>query len=136
MSYRRAMSMLSMSVVAIGLFAGCKWAPKAGRPDPLPLEDYPQITVLEGLHRAVMISDVNEDQGPPLAVRVMVRNRTHDDERTIQYRFIFSDASGKREAAEADWHVKHLPARTLVEISGNALDSRYTQWQLEIRPAH
>jgi hypothetical protein len=136
MSYRRATLVLSLSGVVLGLLAGCKWAPKAGRPDPLPLEDYPQIAVLEGLHRAVMISDVQEDNGPPLAVRVMVRNRTHDDERTIQYRFIFSDDHGKRETAEPDWHVKHLPARTLVEISGNALDDSYTQWQLEIRPAH
>jgi hypothetical protein len=136
MSNRRAMLLLSMSAVALGWMAGCKWAQHAGRQDPLALEDYPQISVLEGLHRAVMISDVQEDKGPPLAVRVMVRNRTHDDERTVQYRFIFSDASGKREAAEPDWHLKHLPARTLVEISGNALDSRYTQWLLEIRPAH
>jgi hypothetical protein len=133
---RRATFVLLVSAVSTGLSVGCKWAPKAGRADPVAMEDYPQITVLEGLHRAVMISEVHQEKGPPLAVRVLVRNRTHDDERTIQYRFIFTDASGKRETAEPDWHVQHLPARTHVQISGNALDSRYTQWQLEIRPAH
>jgi hypothetical protein len=127
-----------LTLLAVSLWlTGCahRDAPKAGRPDPLPLEEYPQIAVLEGLHRAVVVTDVKEEPGPPLWVQVAARNKTDDDERHVQYRFFFFNAVGEPESPNPDWHYVRMPARTLVYFQGNALDRSRTDWRLEIRPA-
>jgi hypothetical protein len=121
--------------IVLSLVGGCKYPPKAGREDPLALEDYPRIAVLERLHRAVVVADVIEQSGPPLRVTVVLRNKANDDERWVQYRFIFFDAQNRREHPDPDWHTIHMPARTHVEVSGNALDARIVDWNLEVRPA-
>lgn len=119
----------------LALPVGCKWAPKEGKEDPLDLQDYPQITVLEKLHRRVMISEVKVTKGPPLAVNVTLRNREKEDERDIQYRFFWLDKNDVPQDENPDWHYLHMAARTYQYISGNALDDKYTHWRLEIRPA-
>jgi hypothetical protein len=124
-----------VAAVLLALPLGCVWAPKTGREDPLDLDKYPQIAVLEGLHRRVMISDVKVENGPPLGVTVVARNRTNDDERHIQYRYFWLDASDSPQDENPDWHYVHMPARTYVYLSGNALDAKYTHWRLELRPA-
>lgn len=126
-----------LTLVAVSLWlTGCggRHAPKAGRPDPLPLEEYPQIAVLEDLHRAVVVTDVKEEPGPPLWVQVAARNKD-DDERHVQYRFFFLNDAGEPENRNPDWHYMLMPARTLVYFQGNALDKARSAWRLEIRPA-
>ena len=119
----------------VSTWCGCSYPPKAGRADPVLLKKYPQIAVLENLHRAVVVTEVSEDPGPPLSVQVTARNKTRHDERHVQYRFFFLDTVGKPENPNPDWHYVHMPARTLVYFQGNALDRTCGAWRLEIRPA-
>ena len=124
-------------VVLLGLLAlvGCAKDPRAPKPDPLRYEDYPHITALEKLRRNVVLCHVHEDPGPPMQVVVQVRNRTHETERHIQYRFFFLDHNDVPEDLNPDWRYVKLPARTIVFLQGNALDRDLVKWRLEMRPA-
>jgi uncharacterized protein YcfL len=120
---------------AAGACSDNPYAPREAGADPLPSEDYPQVSALEKLHKVIVVSDVKEDAGPPLKITAAVRNRANDDERDVQYRFFFLDKDGRPENAQPDWRYVHMPARTLVYMTGNALDVGATSWRLEIRPA-
>ncbi len=120
---------------ALSVLWGCKHPPAAAKTDPLNVQKYPQISALEKLDRAIVISKVIEDKGPPLAVTVVCRNIGDDQERHVQYRFFFFDEAGKPEEADPDWQYVHMPARTYVYLRGNALDANCVDWKLEIRPA-
>ena len=124
-------------VALLGLLAsaGCAKNPRAPKLDPLRYEDYPHITALEKLRRNVVLCHVHEEPGPPLQVAVQVRNRTHEQERHIQYRFFFLNRGGVPEDPNPDWRYVKLPARTIVFLQGNALDREMVKWRLEMRPA-
>lgn len=124
---------------AMIIVIGCNdpHAPKGARVDRLSPEepDYPKIVILGGLDKAVVCSDVIVEQGPPLHVTVLLRNDDDDARRSIQYRFLFLDAAGRRLNADPDWHFKHMDPRVHLEVSGNALDAHAADWRLEVRPA-
>ena len=122
-------------VAAVCAIVGCAGKLEGVRSDPLDYNDYPQITVLEKLHRNVVLTRVVEEEGSPLRVTVAVRNRGTDDERHVQYRFFFLDSRGVPEDPNPDWHYLHMPARTAMYMQGNALDRSAVDWRLEVRPA-
>lgn len=113
----------------------CSHNPKAIRQDKLSIEDYPQITALQGLDRVLVVSDVMKDPGPPLKVTVAFRDDRDDKERRMQYRFFFFDSTGVPENQNPDWRYIEIPRRAAVYVSGNALDSKAVDWRLELRPA-
>jgi uncharacterized protein YcfL len=131
----RAIRRTVVLAAAVCATAGCAHKPHGVRSDPLDYDDYPQITVLEDLHRNVVLSSVVEEEGAPLRVTVAVRNRANDDERHVQYRFFFLDSRGVPEDPNPDWHYMHMPARTMMYMQGNALDKSAVAWRLEVRPA-
>lgn len=126
---------LLLACAALGA-GGCNdpYAPDRAKSDPLAPEQYPQVSALEGLKTAIVVSNVHENPGPPLGVQVTVRNKTDATERNVQYRFFFM-TDGRPENPNPDWHYMLMPARTEVFMQGNALDSAAKEWRLEIRPA-
>ncbi len=126
---------VAVAVSGLCLAGGCKYPPARAKDDPLRREDYPRIAVLEGLDRAIVVSDVREEKGPPLLVTVTCRNIGDDAERDVQYRFFFYDERGRPEELDPDWQYVHMPARTYIYLRGNALDAGFVDWKLEIRPA-
>ena len=131
----RALRGTAVVAVAVWAIVGCTHKPHGVRSDPLDYDDYPQITVLENLHRNVVLTSVVEEEGSPLRVTVVMRNRTKQEERHVQYRFFFLDSRGVPEDANPDWHYMHMPARTAMYMQGNALDKSAVDWRLEVRPA-
>ena len=113
--------------------AACTNAPPAGKVDRVLPTEYPQIAVLDGLENTVFISDVVREPGPPMRITVAVRSNESRRDRTIQYRFIFIDSQGKWLDDEPDWHYRHLPARTRMQLVANAMDTDASDWRLEIR---
>ena len=132
---RLKQAILIKGMAIILLPSACTYAPEQGRWDRVPAQDYPQIAVLGGLHDYVFIADVIERPGPPLAVTVYARNNTADTDRFVQYRFLYYLDDGTREETDPDWHFMQMPARTKVEMSGNALKPEVASWEMEIRPA-
>jgi hypothetical protein len=125
------------SLLGPALLTGC--AATVQPPPPTGLADpygpAPQITVLDQLDRFVVVSDAMMEPGPPMDVTVMCRANTEQESLYVQYRFIFLDDRGRRLEREPDWRFITMPARAPIEMRGNALDSRASDWRLEIRSA-
>ena len=130
----RSVCVATACVASLVLLPCCSQSLRSPEPDPLDMDEYPQVVATENLHRVIVISDVAKGESRPLNLTLAIRN-VDDDERSIQYRFFFLDLNNVPEVLDPDWHYLRLPALTGVFIQGNAMDTRAVDWRLEIRPA-
>ena len=135
MQTRALMTMVILVGAGILLSACSSTAPGYGRPDPLPADLYPQVSVSDELGKWVVVDRaiVKRD---PLQVTVPVRSVVKSgDMMRIDYRYIFLDEAGAPLLIRTQWRYEELPpSRTQVFLSGNALDDA-SDWRLEIRVA-
>ena len=110
--------------------------PPAGRSDPS-VDRYPQIAVIEGLDRVLLVGRVVEDraEGKPLSVTVPVRSTRTNDQTHISYRFEFLDAAGRPLDQQMSWKYQMLPAQAQVFLEANAIDDNADDWRLIIQNA-
>lgn len=132
---------LALFAATLAALAGCKddpiKAPYAGQQDPLPANQYPQITV-EGPLSPYLAFDtpkVSRDSGTLKVVTGMRLQSDKNYESEVQFRYIFLDAGGRPLRAQPDWQQKRLPSRQQVFLEGVALDSTAADWRLEVRSA-
>jgi uncharacterized protein YcfL len=130
------------AVVAVAALAGCAGpdlvkAPNTAARDPLPIEAYPEIVLLDGLERAlvkerpiVTPSAINS----PLRIRVPIRSVV-DQNITIQYRTMFYGADREELSRDPAWKQRVVQARTQIFIDEMALTERAQSWRMEIRTA-
>ncbi len=120
------------------LLVSCKPIPKAppaGQADPFPARHYPQITVADKLDDFVGFGPPNVNEGPPMTVTVPIRVLVDQGDLSVQYRFLFFDASGRVLNANRDWKYMQLPELTRVFMEGTSLGNGAENWSLEVRPA-
>jgi predicted small secreted protein len=140
---RRSVLASRSSLVCVGLVAlaaglsACDTikAPGAGRADPLPRENYPQITSLDGLSQWIGYDSPIVNRDSVLKVTAPARALTDGHELNVQYRFFFLDESGRPLTQNPDWRYMRMPSRSQVFFEGNALDKSAKDWRLEVRPA-
>lgn len=131
--------LLAPLALATLLLTGCNdpvKAPYGGVGDPLPANQYPQITTDGAMSNYLLFSPstVSRDSGV-LKVTTPARLRSDGLESNIQYRYIFLDAAGQPLRVQPDWRYMRMPARQQVFFEGNALDASATDWRLEVRAA-
>ncbi|MCC5828884.1 MAG: DUF1425 domain-containing protein [Phycisphaeraceae bacterium] len=130
-----------LMLIALGLFSpGCRrdniMAPNVPPPDPVAPGAYPQVVLLGGLERQLVIHEsphVTRTGQDLLRARVTLRSVV-DRNLVIHYRFIFESEDGEQIGAAPTWRQTTVNARTLVRMDGNALSRRATRWRLEVRP--
>lgn len=129
-------TLLGLSTLALSACNDPVKAPYGGVGDPLPANQYPQITTDGAMSNYLLFSQpvVSRDSGV-LKVTTPARLRSDGLESNIQYRYIFLDASGQPLRAQPDWRYMRMPARQQVFFEGNALDATATDWRLEVRAA-
>jgi len=111
--------------------------PPAGRTDPVSADRYPQVAVIEGLDRILLVGRIVEDRSPdkPLAVTVPVRSTRTNDQTHISYRFEFFDADGRPLEQQMSWKYQMLPAQAQVFLEAAAIDDNAEDWRLIIQQA-
>ena len=133
----KALLTIAIAAVVISSF-GCRQASNfAGRRDPIVEEDYPQIAVVEGLHRKVVFSRpaVTDAPNQPMSVVVGVSNKTRSKNMHIQYKFEFYDQNKVPVEPMMQWKYQLLPHAAEVKLIGAALDTKARDWRLVMRPA-
>ncbi len=129
----RAGACLALCFVA--WMSGCQGdGPHAGRPDPLPLENYPHIAVERGLHQMLVFDDPvmeGPTESSPMRVTAPVRFDRDEGGAYIQYQFTFVDAHG-RTVSESGWRFERLPPQWRRELSAAALDTNAVDFRLEV----
>jgi len=134
--------------VVFGL-AGCRsdptQPPGLAVSDPLPGGDYPNIALDTSLDRFIAVDAPivtrGEDAGMTptrdalLHVTTPVRALTGGRDIRVQWRYSWFDGLGRRVGEPGDWRYTKLSGNQREELEGNAMDSRATNWRLEIRPA-
>ncbi len=123
--------------LTLSLLQACKYAPGEAKPDPLALEDYPQVAALEDLKGKLKLSEepvVSYSDAGPMTVTVAVRLASND-ECPAQYRFFFYDEAGQPLDADPGWSYRVLPARAKVYLTGTSLEPAADDWAVEVRPA-
>ncbi|MBX3363605.1 MAG: YcfL family protein [Phycisphaeraceae bacterium] len=129
------------TILAAGctLSAGCRRdiAPPGAYGDPYPDANYPNVVMLDGLQRFVVVSGspkVEKPDGGVMRVVVAIRN-TAQQEINAQYKFQFLDSQGRPIGYEPTWRYIRLSSLAQHFVEANAVDSRAVQWRLEVRPA-
>jgi hypothetical protein len=107
----------------------------AGRRDPIPDDEYPQIAAADGLHRMLVYGGlaVRSEPGQPMSVTVGLANDTHHTTLPLQYQFEFYNVRGEPVTPVMGWRTLHLPKAVQVKITGNSVDATATSWRLVIR---
>jgi uncharacterized protein YcfL len=119
--------------------AGCSNAPFAGQPDNVPTGQYPRVVVEAPLNQfvgvdynSVVVDQPTSDR--PLAVTVPVRSLAPERRMNVQYQFTWLDRDG-RQVGQSGWRYIVMEPRTQDRFSANAMDTRATDYRLEIRSA-
>ena len=113
-------------------------APGSARLDPLQPEQYPRITVLEGLDKGLRFQEptvVPAEDKRPMSVSVPVRSVVDKYGLNLQYRFQWFDQNNRLLNPGEGWAYKPLIPRAQDFLAGNALDTRAVDWRLQVRPA-
>lgn len=132
---------VALSFLAV-FFAGCQTdltkAPASGRMDMLQLKDYPQIAVQPTLDEALVFATAVVDPSTadrPMHVRVPVRSIHDTGGLNIQYRFEFLDNRNLSLRTNSGWRFLHLTPRIQTDLEGAALETKASDWRLEVRAA-
>ena len=113
----------------------CKYRPGEAEVDPLSVEAYPEITVsgvLEGQTLLAEPPNVQRGDNVPLSISVPLRLKNRDNI-PVQYRFIFTDRSGRPLDIDPGWKYTTLRGRERTYLLGSATDINANDWQLQVR---
>ena len=129
---RLMLAMMLVGVVGVG--SGCSMQPRSASTDTEANQDlYPQVVVIDPLKVSKHQPIVTESDGvTPMRVTVPVRLKSNKSQE-VQYRFVFLDRKGRPVGPAMDWRWKVMPARALIYMEGEALDTDAVDWRLEIR---
>ncbi len=134
MKHRPLVFVLTLALLAT---AACKYRPGEAEVDPLSVEAYPEITVsgvLEGQTLLAEPPNVQRGDNRPLSISVPLRLRSRDVVK-VQYRFLFTDRSGRPLDNDPGWHFATIRGREKVYLLGSAMDTNANDWQLQVREA-
>lgn len=131
--------LMGVAVLGLAVLVGCRGStlPPAAQRDPVLRENYPRVTVLDGLQPWIAVTEpiVSREEGRPLRVSVPVRAVTQHEDLNVQYRFQFLDDQGRPVDPDPTWRYERLPSKAQRILDGSALDQRAVDWRFEIRPA-
>lgn len=131
-------ALLTLLVAAtLAALPACTYTPGSATDDPLPMSQYPQITVSgdDLLHETKLAEPPAVSVGDyrPMSVTVALRLEDHTDEK-VQYRFLFFDERRVPLDIDPGWKYTVLRGREKTYLQGSALDTTAVNWQLEVRP--
>ena len=127
--------LIPLLVAALLATAACQYRPGEAEVDPLPVEAYPEITVsgvLEGQTLVAETPNVQRGDNVPLSVSLPLRLKNRDNI-PVQYRFIFTDRSGRPLDIDPGWKYTTLRGRERTYLLGSATDTNANDWQLQVR---
>ena len=113
-----------VAACSLTLLGACSTPPPGARGDSVTYEDYPSITVTDGLQPFLKVNGVNSYQeGGVLHVNADMR-WTGQRYVYLEYRYQFRDANGRVLNGSAPWRRAEAAPGTRVQLAGNATDEQ------------
>jgi uncharacterized protein YcfL len=116
------------------VLAACDATPSPARQEEYSGSRYPKINLLGDLKNDIAADApvVTMSATEPMKITIPLRALTHHD-LDVQYHFTFLDKDGHQVLPDTGWIYVNLPSSAKVPITGASLDTRATDWFVDIR---